>query len=68
MENTLVVQLLGIPAVSALAVAFVNWMQKSKFDRLSRKSERLTKEIQLLYGQLYYLVSNNEKIMQHLRK
>ena len=54
----LVVSFLGGGVISAL----INWIRMESADKKDRKMEFLREQIQKLYGPLYYLILQNEKL------
>jgi hypothetical protein len=57
---SLVVSFLGGGIISAL----INWIRIEKAEKKERKIEFLEKQIQKLYGPLYYLILQNEKLFE----
>ena len=57
---SLIVSFLGGGVVSAL----INWVRANKADKKDREIRFLDEQIRRLYGPLYYLVSQSEKLFQ----
>jgi len=55
---SLIVSFLGGGVISAL----LNWIRMAKTEKKERKMEFLSKQLQNLYGPLYYLILQNEKL------
>jgi hypothetical protein len=57
-----------IPAITAMLVAIVNHFQKGRADLLSRRADRLSQQLEKLYGPLLLFASENAGLMSGMVK
>jgi len=53
-----------VPALTALAVVFVNWLMQHGKDRNARHADRVAEQIEKLYGPLYFYTGRNAELLK----